>query len=508
MSIQFDARGPPEIAQEELTFNEVLGGGCYGQVFKGTCREKVVAIKRLFKQELTPKALEEFKKEVEICSQVYHPNVVLFMGACTQPGQLSIVSELLPKGNLQAALHDSKLRLSLYLRMKMAKDAAMGINWLHCSTPQIIHRDIKPSNLLIDENYRVKVCDFGLSAVKQHGEFLKDKDRIPGSPLWMAPEVMQGRPLNEKADVYSFGLVLWEIVTQSKLFPDMKQFPAFKRAICEQIVRPPLPTDILPSIRTLIENCWAPNPENRPHFNQIIQQLDNILVDVAIRSPQAAAFWSRSFTSRENVPWPEFEIKFSSTFNFAREFIEPANAVKWQSLKIIIAKQERDPSLIDPPFIVNIERFGRITQLFGLVDNDINLFFNKIVSLLQNEWFHGDISTAQSHSLLSNESEDCFLIRFSGSQLGFALSKKRNNKVSHLIINIIPTNEFVILITTREQTIECKGVTIGELLENIKTKIKLGHACSGWPYAWLFASPNPVQQSGYGATEIDFDDDE
>jgi serine/threonine protein kinase len=74
----------------------------------------------------------------------------------------------------------------------------------HCS-------DLKPSNLLVDEWNNIKVCDFGLSAVKPMGEKLKDKDSIPGTPLWMAPEVMMGRPLDEKSDVYSFGIVLWEI---------------------------------------------------------------------------------------------------------------------------------------------------------------------------------------------------------------------------------------------------------------------------------------------------------
>jgi sterile alpha motif and leucine zipper-containing kinase AZK len=72
------------------------------------------------------------------------------MGACTTAGSMAIVTELMPKGNLQSVLHDPKMNLSLYRRLKMAKDAALGINWLHCSNPQIVHRDLKPSNLLVD----------------------------------------------------------------------------------------------------------------------------------------------------------------------------------------------------------------------------------------------------------------------------------------------------------------------------------------------------------------------
>lgn len=142
------------------------------------------------------------------CSTIFHPNICLFMGACTLPGNFFIVSEFMPKGDMERMLRDKNIQFSLYQRMKMAKDAALGMNWLHCSNPMFIHRDLKSSNLLVDENGRVKVCDFGLSQIKQHGEVLKDLDSAKGTPLWMAPEVMQFKEFNEKADVYSFGIVL------------------------------------------------------------------------------------------------------------------------------------------------------------------------------------------------------------------------------------------------------------------------------------------------------------
>jgi len=113
------------------------------------CRGKEVAVKKLFQQNLSEKTINSFKKEVEINSRIHHPNVVLFMGAAIKPPHMAIVTELCPKGNLQQVLHDKKLNLSLYMRIRMARDAALGINWLHCSNPQIIHRDLKPSNLLV-----------------------------------------------------------------------------------------------------------------------------------------------------------------------------------------------------------------------------------------------------------------------------------------------------------------------------------------------------------------------
>ena len=173
------------------------------------CRGKEVAVKKLFKQDLDEKALIDFKKEVEIMAQLRHPNVLLFMGACTDPGNMAIVTELLNGGNGEQVccvlfllvfsfltlfflqvLRDPSLELSVYKRVVMALDVAQGMSWLHASKPQIIHRDLKPSNLLVDENLHVKVCDFGLSAVKENEtEKLQDTDSVPGTPLWMAPEV-------------------------------------------------------------------------------------------------------------------------------------------------------------------------------------------------------------------------------------------------------------------------------------------------------------------------------
>lgn len=106
---------------------------------------------------------------------------MLFLGACAIPGQSFIVSEYLPNGDLEKLLRNKDVELTLFARMRMAKDAALGMNWLHCSHPQFIHRDLKSSNLLVDENGRVKVCDFGLSQIKQQGEYLKDLDSAKGT---------------------------------------------------------------------------------------------------------------------------------------------------------------------------------------------------------------------------------------------------------------------------------------------------------------------------------------
>ena len=90
-------------------------------------------------------------------SHLRHPNIVLFMGACTTAGHLAIVTELMPRGSLHDVLHDAKVDLPLTMKLKFARDVALAMNWLHCSHPPIIHRDLKPSNVLVDENWNLKV---------------------------------------------------------------------------------------------------------------------------------------------------------------------------------------------------------------------------------------------------------------------------------------------------------------------------------------------------------------
>jgi len=106
---------------------------------RGRCRGKDVAIKVLNKPITNERSLAAFRDEVQIMSRISHPNICLFMGACTQPGNFFIVSEYLPGGDVEKLLRSDK-EISLYRRMQMAKDSALGVNWLHCSNPIICHR--------------------------------------------------------------------------------------------------------------------------------------------------------------------------------------------------------------------------------------------------------------------------------------------------------------------------------------------------------------------------------
>ncbi|KAL0372182.1 UNVERIFIED_CONTAM: putative serine/threonine-protein kinase SIS8 [Sesamum calycinum] len=188
--------GVAEILWEDLQIGERIGIGSYGEVYRAEWNGTEVAVKKFMNQDISGDALAQFKCEIEIMLRLRHPNVVLFMGAVTRPPNMSILTEFLPRGSLYKLLHRPNIQIDEKRRIKMALDVAKGMNYLHTSHPIIVHRDLKTPNLLVDKNWVVKVCDFGMSRL-QHHTFLSSKSTA-GTAEWMAPEVLRNEPSNEK----------------------------------------------------------------------------------------------------------------------------------------------------------------------------------------------------------------------------------------------------------------------------------------------------------------------
>ncbi|XP_062219189.1 serine/threonine-protein kinase CTR1-like isoform X2 [Phragmites australis] len=160
----------------ELVLKEKIGAGSFGTVHRADWNGSDVAVKILMEQDFHPEHLKEFLREVAIMKSLRHPNIVLLMGAVTQPPNLSIVTEYLSRGSLYSLLHrhGASENLDEWWRLSMAFDVAKGMNYLHKRNPPIVHRDLKSPNLLVDKKYTVKVCDFGLSRLKAN-TFLSSK---------------------------------------------------------------------------------------------------------------------------------------------------------------------------------------------------------------------------------------------------------------------------------------------------------------------------------------------
>ncbi|PON89837.1 Mitogen-activated protein kinase kinase kinase [Trema orientale] len=242
-----------EISWDELHIKERVGAGSFGTVHRA-----------------------EWHGSVAIMKRVRHPNVVLFMGAVTKRPHLSIVTEYLPRGSLYRLIHRpaSGEIMDQRRRVRMALDVAKGINYLHCLSPPVVHWDLKSPNLLVDKNWTVKVCDFGLSRFKAN-TFISSKS-VAGTPEWMAPEFLRGEPSNEKSDVYSFGVILWELVTMQQPWSGLSPAQVVG-AVAFQNRRLSIPPNTSPLLASLMESCWADDPSERPSFGSIVNSLKKLL---------------------------------------------------------------------------------------------------------------------------------------------------------------------------------------------------------------------------------------
>lgn len=417
-SIQSDGGNEWYLTPETVEIKEDLqiGKGAFGVVYKGTIYGKAVAIKKLNKQDFSPEVLEEFVKEVKVMCRIRHPNVVLFMGACTDPGHLAIVTELLPKGSMETLLKNNTL--SMFQKFSMAKDVALALNWLHCSQG-ILHLDLKPANLLVDENWNVKLADFGLSSLKNSVQ----SGQMVGTPWFMAPEILLQKQYDEKADVYSFGIVLWQMYT-NELQPygdRIKTLNQLIEYVAHKSERPRIPDDCPKPLADTISHCWTGNPTERPSFQQLINNntIDNIVLSRVFGPDQSLAreCWCRlcSEKVKASVPWEDFLKAFQQTIN-----ISNITEVQKECLKRLLRNDAEE---------VTCEKFSQILDWVGPLKIGSS-FLDKVTSLLQRPEFFGPMSGKQAEQSLRGHPTGTYLLRFSVTQTGdYAIAAVDENKV-------------------------------------------------------------------------------
>jgi serine/threonine protein kinase len=155
---------------------------------------------------------------------------------------------------------------------KVAEGAARGMNYLHCGNPAVLHRDLKSANILLDDSYNPKVCDFGLSRIKAHENSMTANC---GTVQWMAPEILANEPYAEPADVYSYGIILWELLTRECPYEGMSSIQA-AMAVLNQNCRPEIPNWCPTVFADLVRQCIEKDPSNRPTFAAILSRLDSM----------------------------------------------------------------------------------------------------------------------------------------------------------------------------------------------------------------------------------------
>ncbi|CAM6008697.1 unnamed protein product [Sphagnum balticum] len=275
------SRGLQTIKNDDLEELRELGSGTYGTVYHGKWRGTDVAIKRIrascFAGQPSEKErlIADFWREACTLSQLHHPNVVAFYGVVRDGpgGTLATVTEYMVNGSLKQVLQKNDRTIDRHKRLLLATDAAFGMEYLH--EKNIVHFDLKCENLLVNmrdpQRPICKVGDLGLSKVKQQTMV---SGGIRGTLPWMAPELLNSTSnmVTEKVDVFSFGIVMWELLTGEEPYANL-HYGAIIGGIVNNTLRPKVPTWCDPSWKLLMERCWASEPVDRPGFTDIASNL-------------------------------------------------------------------------------------------------------------------------------------------------------------------------------------------------------------------------------------------
>ncbi|CAL9235575.1 unnamed protein product [Arabidopsis halleri] len=282
------------IKNDDLEELKELGSGTFGTVYHGKWRGTDVAIKRIKRSCFIGRSSEqerltsEFWHEAEILSKLHHPNVMAFYGVVKDGpgGTLATVTEYMVNGSLRHVLLSNR-HLDRRKRLIIAMDAAFGMEYLHSKS--IVHFDLKCDNLLVNLKDPArpicKVGDFGLSKIKRNTLVTGG---VRGTLPWMAPELLSGSSskVSEKVDVFSFGIVLWEILTGEEPYANM-HYGAIIGGIVNNTLRPTVPNYCDPEWRMLMEQCWAPDPFVRPAFPEIARRLRTMSSSAVHTKPHA-----------------------------------------------------------------------------------------------------------------------------------------------------------------------------------------------------------------------------
>lgn len=254
-----------EVSSSELIYEKELGQGSFGVVYRGRWRYVPVAIKNV--RVVSRNYVEDLLKEATVMLSLRpHPNVVSFLGICNEPQHYAIITEYLEGGSLDCLLY-SQAPFSLLSGVRILLDVAMGVAHLH--QEKIVHRDIAARNVLLTADLRAKISDFGFAKVVERHQQESPAEQVTGAVRWMAPEALTLHAYSIASDVWSFGILCFEVASRSLPFKDVETHE-LATEIALRSLTPKMPSSAPPALSALASNCWQrsmPPVFPPPHLN-------------------------------------------------------------------------------------------------------------------------------------------------------------------------------------------------------------------------------------------------
>lgn len=268
----------PIIASEHIVPGELLGGRALREWRRAVVHGTDVIVSRQRSDDNPPAATR--RANLQAYALLRHPHIVTLLAATTHGEVITEVCDydLLPAPGPSSgsAKEERRRSISLLRMLAYARDIAQALAWAH--SMHVIHRDVKPSHWLVVGN-RAKLGGWMFAEVQRGDMHPKPDDHFHGTPLYMAPELWRPEPFDgRKADVYSFGLAMWEVIHNDFAFSGFDDLLAFREAVTDRMERPLLSDDTMPiAVNWLIARCWAQSPAQRPTMLEVVASLTRII---------------------------------------------------------------------------------------------------------------------------------------------------------------------------------------------------------------------------------------
>jgi len=262
--------------------------------------------------------------------------------------------------------------------MEICRSVSMGMAYLHSHDPIILHLDLKPGNVLLGLGDEVKIADFGVSVLKNQ----IDDNEARGTAKYIAPELWKTEPFDEKADVYSFSVMLLECYMQQEPYYDYTDWTEIEQIMTHVIAgkRPTVPTTIPETLNKLLQECWYTDAKKRPPFSEITTRMDQVILECVIPTHEGRNIWNNNFSQALTVDIDKFCSILFDTFG--------KDAKREKALKFIFDAK------------ISIEDFGNALMWFGPLPEP---FFHNIIYLYDSEWYHHKLPDKQAKTLLANK---------------------------------------------------------------------------------------------------------